>query len=266
MLKITILGASGRMGQSILRCTKESTDIEIVGAVTEPDDAAIGSDVGEVCGVGPLNVFLTDDCESALQNADVAIDFTLPSATKENIRACVATNTALVIGTTGLGNEESKFLESGAKKIPLLYGRNMSVGMNVFMDLVSRTSKSLGIDYDVEITEAHHQRKIDSPSGTAIALGELIAETRGDELTDVAVYERHGDVGARTPGSIGFSVIRAGNIVGDHTVLFGGPEECIELTHRAVDRMAFAHGALRAARWLTGRKAGFYTMANVLDL
>ncbi len=266
MLKIVVLGASGRMGQSVLRCIKQSADIEIVGAVTEPDDAAMGSDVGEVCGIGPLNVFLTDDCEDALSNAQVAIDFTLPSATKENIRACTATDTALVIGTTGLGSKEIEFLESGAKKIPLLYGRNMSVGMNVFMDLVSRTTKSLGIDYDVEITEAHHRRKVDSPSGTAIALGELIAETRGDELSDVAVYDRHGDIGARTPGSIGFSVVRAGNIVGDHTVLFGGPEECIELTHRAVDRMAFAHGAVRAARWLAGRKAGLYTMANVLDL
>lgn len=266
MLKIVVLGASGRMGQAVLRCVKESEDIQIVGAVTERGDAAIGCDVGEICGVGPLNIALTDDCERALSSAQVAVDFTLPSATNENVRACVATDTALVIGTTGLKQKEIEILKSGATKIPLLYGRNMSVGMNVFMDLVSRAAKVLDVDYDIEITEAHHRRKVDSPSGTAIALGELIAETRGCELDDVAVYERHGHIGERTPGSIGFSVVRAGNIVGDHTVLFGGPEESIELTHRAVDRMTFAHGAVRAAKWLVGRKAGLYSMADVLGL
>lgn len=266
MLKIVVLGASGRMGQAVLRCAKEIEDIQIVGAVAERGDSALGRDVGEICGVGPLNIALTDDCEGALRSAQVAIDFTLPSATKENVRACVATDTALVIGTTGLKQKEIEVIESGATKIPLLYGRNMSIGMNVLMDIVSRATKALDIDYDIEIMEAHHRRKVDSPSGTAIALGELIAETRGQNLDDVAVYERRGHNGARTPGSIGFSVVRAGNIVGDHTVLFGGPEECIELTHRAVDRMTFAHGAVRAAKWLSGRKTGLYAMADVLGL
>ena len=266
MLKITVLGASGRMGRAVLRCIAESDDLEVAGAVTESTDPAMGCDAGEASGVDSLGVPLTDDRENGLHEADAAIDFTLPSATEAKIRACVKAGVALVIGTTGLETQQLKAMEIGAEEIPLVYGRNMSIGMNVFMDLVSQAALTLDEDYDVEIIEAHHRQKVDAPSGTALALGERLAEAKGHRLEDLAVYERHGQIGPRVPGMIGFSVIRAGNIVGNHSVVFGGPEESIELTHRATDRMSFARGAVRAARWAAGRASGLYSMADVLGL
>ena len=266
MLKVAVLGASGRMGHAVLRCIIESEDVEVSGAVTESTDSVLGNDVGEACGIESLGVAFTDDHVEGLRDADVAIDFTLPSATGANVRSCVKNGTALVIGTTGLGSKQAKAMEAGAKQIPLVYGRNMSVGMNVFMDMVSRATKALGDDYDVEIAEAHHRQKVDAPSGTALALGERVAEARGHRLEDLATYERHGQVGPRVSGTIGFSVIRAGNTVGNHSVLFEGPEEGVEFVHRSFDRMSFARGALRAARWATGRSPGLYTMADVLEL
>ena len=266
MLKVAVLGASGRMGRAVLRCIVESEDVEVTGALTESTDSVLGNDAGEACGLGSLGVPLTDDRAQGLHDAHVAIDFTLPSATEANVRACVESGTALVVGTTGLELKQLKAMEAGANQIPLVYGRNMSVGMNVFMDLVSRATKALGEDYDVEIAEAHHRQKVDAPSGTALALGERVAEARGHRLEDLAVYERHGQIGPRVPGTIGFSVTRAGNLVGNHSVLFGGPEEGVELVHRSFDRMSFARGALRAARWAAGRAPGLYTMADVLEL
>jgi len=266
VLKVAVLGASGRMGHAVLRCLAESGDVEVSGAVTEPADPALGRDAGEVCGLGSLGVPLTDDRAQGLHEAHVAIDFTLPLVTEANARACVESGTALVVGTTGLELKQLKAMETAAAQIPLVYGRNMSVGMNVFMDLVSRATKALGEDYDVEIIEAHHRQKVDAPSGTALALGERVAEAKGHRLEELAVYERHGQIGPRVPGTIGFSVIRAGNIVGDHVVMFGGPEEGVELVHRASDRMSFARGALRAARWAAGRAPGLYTMVDVLGL
>ena len=266
MLKIAVLGASGRMGRAVLRCITESDDLEVVGAVTESTDSAIGCDAGEASGLGSLGIPLTDDRKKGLHEADAAIDFTLPSATEENIRACVKAGVALVIGTTGLETPQLKAMETGAEEIPLVYGRNMSIGMNVFMDLVSRATGALGEDYDVEIIEAHHRQKVDAPSGTAIALGERVADAKGQCLEDLAIYKRFGQIGPRVPGMIGFSVIRAGNIVGDHSVVFGGPEESVELAHRATDRMSFARGAVRAARWAIGRASGLYSMADVLGL
>lgn len=266
VLRVAVLGASGRMGHAVLRCLVESGDLEVSGVITESSDPELGRDAGEVCGLGSLGVPLTDDRAQGLHEAHVAIDFTLPSATEANVRACVESGTALVVGTTGLELKQLKAIETGATEIPLVYGRNMSVGVNVFMDLVGRAAKALGEDYDVEITEAHHRQKVDAPSGTALALGERVAAAKGHRLEDVAVYERHGQIGPRVPGTIGFSVIRAGSIVGNHTVMFGGPEEDVELVHRAADRMSFARGALRAARWAAGRAPGLYTMADVLGL
>ena len=266
MLKAAVLGASGRMGRAVLRCIAEAPDIEVTGAVTETTDPALGRDAGEACGIGALGVMLSDDPGSGLRDAQVAIDFTLPSATEANVAACVQTATALVVGTTGLGPGQVQAIETAAATIPLVYGRNMSVGMNVFIDLVGRASKALGGDYDVEITEAHHRRKVDAPSGTALALGERVAQARGQSLEALAVYARHGQVGPRAPGTIGFSVIRAGHIVGNHSVLFCGPEEAVEFVHRAADRASFARGALRAARWAAGRGPGLYSMADVLGL
>lgn len=266
MLKVAVLGATGRMGQAILSCMADHDDLKLVGAVTEPRDAALGRDAGEYAGLESLGVPLTDDHAQALHGAHVAIDFTLPAALDANVRACVDRGTALVVGTTGLSEKNLEALRAAGQEIPLVYARNMSVGVNVFMDLVSRAAVALGPDYDVEIIEAHHRQKVDAPSGTALDIGERVAAARGRRLEDLAIHGRHGHTGPRVPGTIGFSVIRAGSIVGDHAVLFAAPEERIELAHHAVDRKSFARGALRAARWLAGQAPGLYSMRDVLGL
>lgn len=266
MIKIAVLGATGRMGRAILACLVGSKEFRLTGAVTEIGDSALGRDAGEHAGLTAFGVPLTDDRAQALHGAQVAIDFTMPAALEANIAACAGAGTALVVGTTGLGPRQEKLLEQASHEIPIVYGRNMSVAMNVFSHFVSQAARALGDEYDVEILEAHHRNKVDAPSGTALALGEAVAAARGRKLSDLAVRTRDGQVGPRVPGTIGFSVIRGGNIVGDHTVLFIAPDERIEFTHRAVDRRAFALGALRAARWLAGRAPGLYSMPDVLDL
>jgi 4-hydroxy-tetrahydrodipicolinate reductase len=266
MLKVAVLGASGRMGRAIVQCLAEQDDILLAGAVTEPGDAALGTDAGSLAGVAASGVALTDERSQALSGTHVAIDFTLPAALDANLAACVEHGTALVIGTTGLGDAQLASLERAAQEIPLVYARNMSVGVNVFMDLVARAAAALGGDYDVEIAEAHHRQKVDAPSGTALDIGERVAAASGRSLEDLAVYDRHGHTGPRVPGTIGFSVRRAGNIVGEHTVLFASLEEHVELTHTALDRKTFARGAVRAARWLAGQPPGLYSMRDVLGL
>ena len=266
MLRVAVLGAAGRMGRAVLGCLVESDDLKLTGAVTEPKDRLLGHDAGELIGAGTLGVPLSDDPRQGLHGAQVAVDFTLPTATEANLRASVESGSALVIGTTGLEERQLKAMERAAHEIPIVYARNMSVGVNVFMSLVARAAKALGDGYDVEILEAHHRHKVDAPSGTALALGEQIAAARGRPLADVAVYAREGRVGPRVPGTIGFSVIRGGSIVGEHTVRFIGAEEQVELAHVAQDRKTFARGALRAARWAAGRAPGLYSMADVLDL
>jgi 4-hydroxy-tetrahydrodipicolinate reductase len=266
MLKVAVLGASGRMGRAVLQCIAESDDLELSGAITEPGHASLGRDAGENAGLPSLGVPLTDDPRHGVHGAHVAIDFTLPAATEANLRACLEHGNALVIGTTGLEERHLQSMRRAAHDIPLVYARNMSIGVNVFIDLVARAAKALGEDYDVEIGEAHHRSKVDAPSGTALALGESIAATKGRPLADLAVYSRHGRTGPRVPGTIGFSVVRGGGIVGDHTVRFIGAEEHVEFFHRALDRTTFARGALRAARWAAGRAPGLYSMADVLSL
>jgi len=254
------------MGQAIINCLADHDDLTLAGAVTEPGDPALGRDAGEHAGLEPLGVPLTDERSQALSGIHDAIDFTLPAALDANVRACVEHGTALVIGTTGLGDAQRATLERAALEIPLVYARNMSIGVNVFMDLVSRAAAVLGGDYDVEIAEAHHRQKVDAPSGTALDLGERVAAVKGRRLEDLAVFNRHGHTGPRVPETIGFSVTRAGSIVGDHTVLFAALEEEIELSHRALDRKTFARGAVRAARWLAGQPPGLYSMRDVLGL
>jgi 4-hydroxy-tetrahydrodipicolinate reductase len=226
----------------------------------------LGRAAGEVAGTGTAGVPLTVDRKQALYGAQVAIDFTLPEALEANVNACVDAGTALVVGTTGLGQKHLAALERAAHDIPVVYGRNMSVGVNVFIELVTRAAHALGEEYDVEIIEAHHRQKVDAPSGTALAIGDAIAATRGRKLKDLAVRSRDGQIGPRVPGTIGFSVIRGGSIVGDHSVMFVAPEERLEFAHHAIDRKTFARGALRAAQWLAGRAPGFYTMTDVLGL
>jgi 4-hydroxy-tetrahydrodipicolinate reductase len=254
------------MGRAVLSCILEADDLKLVGAVTETGDALLGRDAGELAGGAAAGVPLTDERSHGLHAAQVAIDFTLPAVTEANLRACVEHGAAIVIGTTGLEQRHQKAMEKAAHEIPVVYGRNMSVGVNVFMELVARAAKALGDSYDVEIAETHHRHKVDAPSGTALALGERIAGTRGRRLDELAVYQRQGQTGPRVPGTIGFSVARGGNVVGEHVVRFIGPEEEVEFSHRAADRKTFARGALRAARWIIGRPAGLYSMEDVLGL
>jgi 4-hydroxy-tetrahydrodipicolinate reductase len=266
MLKVAILGANGRMGRALVARLAESSSLELGGAVTIPSDPDIGRDAGECAGVAHAGVALTDDYQLALESAQVAIDFTLPTALEANLRACELAGCPVVIGTTGLGRRQLELVDKVSHEIPIVYGRNMSVGVSVFTELVAHASKVLGEEYDVEIVEAHHRNKLDAPSGTAIAIGERIAAGRGRELSDLAVYTRQGQTGPRVPGTIGFSVVRGGSIVGEHSVLFISPDERLEFTHEAIDRRTFASGALRAAQWLAGRAPGRYSMADVLGL
>lgn len=264
MVKVAVLGASGRMGRAILACLTESASFRLTGALTESNDAGLGRDAGEQAGLGRFGVPLTDDRMQALDGAQVAIDFTLPAALEANIRACEENGTAAVVGTTGLEAKHEALLVRASHQVPIVHGRNMSVGVNVFLELVAKAAAALGPDYDFEIVEAHHRQKVDAPSGTALALGERIARAHGRTLNEVAVRSRDGQIGPRVPGTIGFSVVRGGNIVGDHTVMCIAPEERLEFAHHALDRKTFARGALRAAQWLAGRAPGFYSMADVL--
>jgi len=265
-VKVAVLGAAGRMGRAVLSCIYESSDLKLVGAITEPGDSLLGRDAGELVGAAPAGVPLTDERSQGLHAAQVAVDFTLPAVTEANLKACVEHGTALVIGTTGLEARQLNAMERAAHEIPIVYARNMSVGVNVFTELVARAAKALGDGYDVEIAETHHRNKVDAPSGTALALGERIAAAQGRKLSQVAVYSRNGHTGPRVPGTIGFSVVRGGNVVGEHTVRFIGAEEEVEFSHRAADRKTFARGALRAARWAAGQAPGLYSMADVLGM
>lgn len=266
MLDVAVVGATGRMGRAVIRCLAGMEGLRLAGAVTESTDAALGKDAGKVCGLPAAGVALTDDPRAGLGSAQVAVDFTLPSATETNVAAAAAEGVAMVVGTTGLGSAQTAALKSGAERIPIVYARNMSVGMALFKDLAARAAAALGDDYDIEILEAHHAGKADAPSGTALELGERVAAARGRSLEEVAAYARHGQTGPRERGSVGFSVVRAGRIVGDHSVLFAGPEERVELVHRAADRAVFARGALRAAEWVVRQPPGLYSLEDVLGL
>jgi 4-hydroxy-tetrahydrodipicolinate reductase len=266
MIRIAVIGATGRMGQTLVRLISEAEGLELAGAVTEPGDPAIGSDAGDLVRGLSSGVQITEDIGAALANSQVAIDFTSPAAADATIAHCVDREVALVMGTTGLSAQQHTALTEAGRHIGVVYGRNMSVGVNVLTELVSLASRALGREYDVEITEAHHRNKLDAPSGTALQLGEAVASERGTTLAESATYDRHGAEALRAPGSIGFSAVRAGSIVGDHTVMFVSDEEIIELKHRALDRQLFARGALRAAQWLHEKPNGLYTMNNVLGL
>lgn len=266
MIRIAVFGASGRMGQTLCRLIAESDDLQLTAATTEPGHPSIGQDAGRVAGLDEIGLLITDDAAQAAAGSQVAIDFTLPVAAPAHIAACVEAKAALVMGTTGLSAEQQALLEDAAAGIPIVYGRNMSIGINVMTELVRLASRALGDDYDVEISEAHHRDKIDAPSGTALQLGESIARERGAGLDKLAVFDRHGNNDARRPGSIGFTSVRAGSIVGDHTVLLASAEEIVELRHRALDRAVFARGALRAARWVIAQPAGLFSMNDVLGL
>lgn len=261
--QLVIFGVTGRMGRSLL-ATLPETPLRLSGAVASAHSPSLGERL-RIAGDAD-EVVIGSDVGSALRSADVAVDFSLPSAVGEHATACAAAGVPLLIGSTGWDEATRALIEAATARIPVLVAPNTSTGVNLIRSLVSLAARALGDAYDVEISEAHHRMKRDAPSGTALELGEAVAATRGAALRELATFARHGDTGPRAPGSIGFSVMRGGDIVGEHTVLFAGDGERIEITHRATDRAAFARGALRAAVWLVGRPAGLYGMNEVLGL
>jgi 4-hydroxy-tetrahydrodipicolinate reductase len=266
-VRITLYGATGRMGRGLIRAIHDSTDFELAGAVASADSAALGSDAGLVAALpAPLGVAVTADARGALAGADVALDFSAAAAVAGHLEACRIAGVALVVGTTGFDADTDRRLSAASTEIPVLIAPNTSLGVNLLAQLVERAAASLPAEYDIEILEAHHRYKVDAPSGTALKLGLAAAAGRRIELGEAPAASRAGNAGPRQAGSIGFAVVRGGDIVGEHTVLFAGPGERLELTHRAHDRMTFAYGALRAAAWLRGRPAGLYTMGDVLGL
>jgi 4-hydroxy-tetrahydrodipicolinate reductase len=264
---IAVFGATGKMGRALLPLIAASGDLTVSGALASPGNPAVGRDAGELAGLAPVAVAVTDDPERALAGAAVAIDFTRPAVSLTVARACARRGCPLVIGTTGHDQDGRRELVALARSLPVVLAPNMSLGVNLLLRLAALAAGALPGQYDAEIFEAHHRDKVDAPSGTALALGEAVARARGSTLADAAVYERHGDTGPRSAGTIGFSVLRAGDIVGEHRLVFAGPAERVELAHVAQDRSAFARGALAAARWLAaGRQPGLYGMDAVLGL
>ncbi len=264
--RIGVVGCAGRMGQMLVREIAATSGCVVAGGTEAAGNAAIGRDLGEVCGLGPLQVKISDDAAALFKAADAVIDFTSPKATVMHAGLAASEGKVLVIGTTGLGPAEDAVIAEAAKRTAIVRSPNMSLAVNLLMALTERVAASLGSDYDVEIFEIHHRHKVDAPSGTALALGEAAARGRQVRLADVAVRGRDGHTGARPAGAIGFASARGGSEVGDHVVMFCGESERIELTHRATGRQIYARGAVRAALWARGRPPGLYSMKDVLGL
>lgn len=266
MTQVAIVGAAGRMGQALVRCSKLMSGIQLVATVDHQACPLMGKDAGLIAGVGEIGVKITSDLAAAVKAADVLIDFSFHENVPVTVKLAVEQKKAVVIGTTGLNPEERAVVDRSIKLIPIVSAPNMSLGVNLLFALVEKAGKALGLDYDVEITEAHHRYKKDAPSGTALRLGEKVAQGRSQNFRDVAIFGREGLGGERPKGEIGIHAIRAADIIGDHTVLFATEGERVEISHRATSRDAFAKGALHAAAWLTSQKPGLYDMQDVLGL
>jgi len=264
-LKIALTGASGRMGRRLIETILATSKVELVGAYERPDSALIGQDAGAFLGQH-TGVSISNEIEAVLAPADCLIDFTRPEVTLAYLKAACQYNVKLVIGTTGFTPAQRAEIAAAAHKVPIVLAPNMSVGVNVTFKLLELAARLLANDYDIEIIEAHHRYKVDAPSGTALKMGEIIAHALGRDLAEVAVYGREGMTGERKPTTIGFSTVRGGDIVGDHTVLFVGAGERIEITHKSASRLSYAQGALRAAHFLADKTNGLFDMQDVLDL
>jgi 4-hydroxy-tetrahydrodipicolinate reductase len=262
---IAIAGASGRMGQMLIEAVRAADDCRLGGALDMAGSPALGQDAGAFSGQ-PTGVLITSDLQQGLKGCDVLIDFTRPEGTLAHLRVCRELGVAVVIGTTGFTDAQKVEIAEASKDIAVVMAPNMSVGVNVTLKLLEMAAKALSTGYDIEIVEAHHRHKVDAPSGTALKMGEVIAGALGRDLKECAVYERYGVTGERDPSSIGFATIRGGDIVGDHTVLFAGTGERIEISHKSSSRATYTQGSLRAARFLAGRKAGLFDMFDVLNL
>ncbi len=266
MNRVAVIGASGRMGRNIIAACAEAEDIELGAATERPDSSMLGSDAGELAGIGRNGVQVVGDLTSVLNDFDVIIDFSQSQVTLANVAIARSAGKCIVIGTTGFDAGQLATIHQAATEIPVVLAPNMSVGVNICLKLLEMAARVLGNDVDIEIIEAHHRNKVDAPSGTALRMGEVVADALGRDLNECAVYGRQGITGKRDRYTIGFETIRAGDIVGDHTVMFVGEGERIEITHKASSRMAFAPGAVRAAQWLLAREPGLYDMQDVLNL
>jgi 4-hydroxy-tetrahydrodipicolinate reductase len=263
--RIAIAGAGGRMGRNLIDAVNQSAASQLSAATERADSTLVGADAGELAGVGALGVAISPSLDDTGE-FDTLIDFTHPTVTTKHIDYCVANGRKLVIGTTGCDEQLEQKIRDAAQSIAIVYAPNMSVGVNLCLKLLQTAAKVLGDDVDIEVIEAHHRHKVDAPSGTALKMGQVVAEALGRDLKDCAVYGREGQTGERQRQTIGFETIRAGDIVGEHTVMFAGLGERVEITHKASSRMTFAKGAVRAAEWLADKDAGLFDMMDVLGL
>ena len=254
------------MGRNLIQAVNQHESLELTAATERPGSSLVGADAGEVAGVGKLNVSISHSLTKVVDDFDVVIDFTGPEATMIHLDICREHGKKMVIGTTGLNDEQKARIDAAAKDIGIVFAPNMSVGVNLCFKLLELAARVMGEGADIEIIEAHHRHKVDAPSGTALRMGEVVAETLGRDLKEVAVYGREGQTGARDPKTIGFETIRAGDVVGEHTVWFATEGERVEIVHKASSRMTFANGAARAAAWLEGKANGRFDMQDVLDL
>ena len=266
MARIAISGASGRMGLNLIKACAQNESSVLGAAIERENSPAIGKDACEIAGVTSERVNIVDSVASEVSSFDVLVDFTRPDACLEKLAFCEEHKKAIVIGTTGFTDEQKQLISSAAKTIPVVFAPNMGIGVNVTLKLLELAAKAIGNTVDIEVIEAHHKHKVDAPSGTALKMGEVVAQAMGKELDNCAVYAREGITGERESGTIGFSTIRAGDIVGEHTVMFADEGERIEISHKATSRMTFATGAIRASCWVSEQPAGLYDMQDVLGL
>jgi len=265
-IRIAVAGAGGRMGRTLVQAVTEAEGL-VLGAATErPGSSLIGADAGELAGVGRNGVAVSADLSAAMDSFDVLIDFTAPSATMEHLALCRQAGKRMVIGTTGLDEAQRAAVAVAGDSVGIVFAPNMSVGVNLCLKLIDIAARVLGDEVDIEIIEAHHRHKVDAPSGTALRMGEVVAAALGRDLAEVAVYGRQGHTGARERRTIGFETIRAGDVVGEHSVWFASEGERVEIVHKASSRMTFARGAVRAAAWVAGRETGLFDMQDVLGL
>lgn len=263
-VKVGVVGCAGRMGQMLLKILINAPGIVVVGGTERRGSAALGQDLGALAGAEPLGISVTDDPSLLFETADVVVDFTNPTATVSHAQMAAKTGCALVIGTTGFDSDQLAALHRVAQRAPVVLAANMSLGVNLLQQVVEEVARILDPDWDIEIIEMHHKQKVDAPSGTALALGEAAARGRGQQLRRIARRTRDGQVGPRVKGEIGFAVLRGGDVVGDHTVIFAAEGERVEITHRASSREIFARGALKSVLWAAGKKPGLYSMRDVL--
>ncbi|MBV2091106.1 MAG: 4-hydroxy-tetrahydrodipicolinate reductase [Candidatus Thiodiazotropha sp. (ex Ctena orbiculata)] len=266
MTRVAVVGAAGRMGKSLVQAVHETDGLTLGAATERAESGLVGRDAGELAGLGSFDLALVDDLAKVVDEFDVVIDFTTPAATLKHLQICKDAGKQMVIGTTGLSDSDKAALAEAGEKIGIVFAPNMSVGVNLCFKLLEVAAKVMGDEADIEIIEAHHRHKVDAPSGTALRMGEVIADTLGRDLKSCAVYGREGNTGPRDSKTIGFETIRAGDVVGEHSVWFAMEGERVEIAHKASSRMNFARGAVRASKWIGSKSNGLFDMQDVLSL